>query len=118
MSDRIMISGVHGFGYHGVFEEEKRKGQDFTADVVMHISTRAAAVSDDLADSVDYGTAAELVHGVLVGDPVDLIETLAERIASQLLALDGVERVEVTVHKPSAPIAVPFGDVSVSISRP
>ena len=108
MSDRVTITGISGFGYHGVFEHERREGQEFNADVVLHVSTRAAAAGDDLAEAVDYGDAANRVHAVIVG----------ERIADVLLAMPGVARVEVTLHKPSAPIIVPFADVSVTIHRP
>ena len=118
MSDRITITGIRGFGFHGVFDHERREGQEFTADVELMVSTREAARTDDLAASVDYGDAANRVHAILVGEAVDLIETVAERIAAALLDINGVLAVIVTVHKPSAPIAVPFADVSVTISRP
>ena len=118
MSDIITITGIAGFGYHGVFEHERREGQEFLADVQLIVSTREAARTDDLSMSVDYGDAANRVHGVLVGEPADLIETVAERISEALLAMAGVQGVVVTVHKPSAPITVPFTDVSVTIARP
>ena len=118
MSDRITITGIRGFGFHGVFEHERRQGQEFIADVELEVSTREAARTDDLAMSVDYGDAANRVHAILVGEPADLIETVAERISASLLAMEGVEGVTVTVHKPSAPIIVPFADVSVTITRP
>ena len=118
MADRITISGVRATGHHGVFAHEKRDGQVFIADAVLHVDTRKAAASDDLAHAVDYGVAAQVIHAVLAGEPFDLIETVAERIAVDLLALPGVQAVDVTVHKPQAPIEVPFGDVSISITRP
>lgn len=118
MADRITITGVRAMGRHGVFAHERRDGQEFRADAVLHVDTRAAAAADDLARSVDYGVAAQRMHDVLAGEPFDLIETVAERIAAELLALPGVQAVEVTVHKPDAPIAVPFENVSVSIVRP
>ena len=118
MSDCITITGIRGFGFHGVFDHERREGQEFIADVALEVSTREAARTDDLAASVDYGDAANRVHAILVGEPVDLIETVAERISAALLAMDGVQGVVVTVHKPSAPIVVPFVDVSVCITRP
>ena len=118
MADRITITGVRATGHHGVFAHEKRDGQPFIADAVLHVDTRKAAASDDLAHAVDYGIAAERIHSVLAGEPFDLIETVAERIAADLLALPGVQAVDVTVHKPQAPIEVPFGDVSISITRP
>lgn len=118
MADRITITGVRAKGFHGVFEQERRNGQEFIADAVLNLSMRAASASDDLAATVDYGVAAQVMHAVLIGEAADLIETVAERIANSLLALDGVESVEVTVHKPSAPIPVPFDDVSVTVIRP
>jgi dihydroneopterin aldolase len=118
MSDIITITGIAGFGYHGVFDHERREGQEFLADVQLFVSTREAARTDDLAMSVDYGDAANRAHAVLVGEPADLIETVAERISDALLAMQGVQGVVVTVHKPSAPIIVPFTDVSVTITRP
>ena len=118
MADRITITGVRATGHHGVFAHERRDGQEFRADAVLHVDTRAAAAADDLSRSVDYGVAAQRMHDVLAGEPFDLIETVAERIAADLLALPGVQSVEVTVHKPGAPIPVPFDDVSVRIVRP
>ncbi|MBO3095717.1 2-amino-4-hydroxy-6-hydroxymethyldihydropteridine diphosphokinase [Cellulomonas dongxiuzhuiae] len=115
--DQIRLTGVTATGYHGVFEHERRDGQTFVADVVVHVDTRRAAAGDDLVHTVDYGQAAQLVAAVLSGEPVDLIETVAERIAATVLALPGVQAVDVAVHKPQAPIPVPFGDVVVSIRR-
>ena len=118
MSDVITITGIRSFGRHGVFEHERIDGQEFSVDIVARVDMRAAATSDDLADSVDYGAMAQLAHDVLAGEPVNLIETVAERIAVGLLAMPGVLGVEVTVHKPKAPIPVPFADVSVTVVRP
>jgi dihydroneopterin aldolase len=115
--DRIEIRGITGIGYHGVFPEERRDGQEFRVDVVLSTDMRRAAASDDLADTVDYGTIAQAVHAVITGEPVDLIETLAHRIADVCLEPAGVERVEVAVHKPQAPIPVPFDDVIVRVIR-
>ncbi len=115
--DSIRLRGVRGFGHHGVFEHERREGQEFSVDLVLRTDTRVAAASDDLADTVDYGVIARDVHGVLTGEPVNLIETLAGRIADVCLAHPRIAAVEVTVHKPSAPITVPFDDVTVCIVR-
>ena len=115
--DRIEILGITGVGYHGVFAQERRDGQEFRVDVTLSTDMRRAAASDDLADTVDYGTIAQAVHAVITGEPVDLIETLAQRIAEECLAAEGVRRVEVAVHKPQAPIPVPFGDVVVRVIR-
>ncbi|MFN8075005.1 MAG: dihydroneopterin aldolase [Kineosporiaceae bacterium] len=116
-TDTIALRGLRVRGFHGVFDHERRDGQDFVVDVVLHVDTRPAARSDDLADTVDYGGLAADVAAVVRGEPVDLIETLAERIALVCLRPAGVERVEVTVHKPQAPIAEEFHDVAVTIVR-
>ncbi|GIG23056.1 hypothetical protein Cch01nite_37800 [Cellulomonas chitinilytica] len=115
--DQIRLSGISATGYHGVFEHERRDGQTFVADVVVHLDTRRAAAGDDLAHTLHYGELAEQVAAVLAGDPVDLIETVAERIAATVLAHGIVQAVDVAVHKPQAPIQVPFGDVVVAIHR-
>ncbi|WP_341360191.1 2-amino-4-hydroxy-6-hydroxymethyldihydropteridine diphosphokinase [Georgenia sp. M64] len=114
--DRIRLLGLRAFGHHGVLAHERAQGQTFTADVVLHLDTRAAAATDDLADTVSYATVAEDVVAVLGGEPVDLLETLAERIAAVVLA-HGVSAVDVTVHKPGAPLSVPFDDVELVIRR-
>ncbi|MGY4643914.1 2-amino-4-hydroxy-6-hydroxymethyldihydropteridine diphosphokinase [Cellulomonas sp. URHB0016] len=115
--DQIRLSGIAATGYHGVFEHERRDGQTFVADVVVHLDTRRAAAGDDLAHTLHYGELAQQVADVLAGDPVDLIETVAERIAATVLAAGIVQAVDVAVHKPQAPIPVPFGDVVVAIHR-
>ncbi|QCB94622.1 2-amino-4-hydroxy-6-hydroxymethyldihydropteridine diphosphokinase [Cellulomonas shaoxiangyii] len=115
--DQIRLEGIRATGYHGVFAHERREGQTFVADVVVHLDTRRAAATDDLAHTLNYGTLAEHVAAVLAGDPADLIETVAERIAATVLVQPHVHAVDVAVHKPQAPITVPFGDVVVSIRR-
>lgn len=117
MADQIIVTGIRGIGHHGVFDHERRDGQEFSVDVCLDVSTSTAAGSDDLADTVDYGQVAIAVHALIVGEPVDLVETLAERVAAACLAFQGVEQVEVVVHKPSAPIPVPFDDVQLRIVR-
>jgi dihydroneopterin aldolase len=117
MSDRITITGITGHGFHGVLDFEKAEGQVFVVDIALDTDTRAAAVADDLALTIDYGMVAELVHARIVGEGYDLVETLAERIASDILGACTASAVEVTVHKPSAPITVPFVDVSIAIRR-
>lgn len=117
MTDRISITGIRAIGYHGVYAHERRDGQEFVADVVLELSLRPAAASDDVADTVHYGEVAERVAAVLSGEPADLIETVAERIADGVLGFPKVDAVTVTVHKPQAPIAVPFGDVAITIRR-
>jgi len=115
--DEITLHGLRAFGYHGVFPHERREGQIFVVDVTLRTDTRRAAASDDLADTVHYGDVAETVSRFVTGEPVDLIETLAGRIADALLAFDGVHEAQVTVHKPDAPITVPFDDVTLTIRR-
>lgn len=117
MSDRITLTGIRATGHHGVYEHERREGQVFIADVVLELSLADAARSDDVADTVHYGEFADQVAAVLSGDPADLLETVAQRIADRALAYARVDAVEVTIHKPQAPIAVPFDDVSVTIRR-
>ena len=117
MSDRITLTGVRATGYHGVYEHERREGQVFIADVVLELSLADAARSDDVADTVHYGELADQVAAVLAGDPADLLETVAQRVADRALGYARVDAVEVTIHKPQAPIAVPFDDVSVTIRR-
>jgi dihydroneopterin aldolase len=118
MSDEIRLTGLRVRGVHGVLPEERRDGQDFVVDVALSLDLRAAAASDDVADTVHYGELAERLAGVVGGDPVDLIETLAERLAAVCLADARVTRAEVTVHKPQAPIPLAFTDVSVTVVRP
>ncbi|MFK4805936.1 dihydroneopterin aldolase [Microbacterium sp. LWS13-1.2] len=115
--DEITLTGVRAFGYHGVFAEERREGQEFVIDATLYVSTAQAAESDDVADTVHYGEVAERIVEMVGGEPLNLIEGVAARIADDLLARDGVRMVAVTVHKPQAPITVPFADVSVTIRR-
>jgi dihydroneopterin aldolase len=117
MPDRITLTGLRATGFHGVFEHERRDGQEFIVDVVVEFDVRQAAVTDEVTHTVNYAEVAELVEAHITGEPVNLIETLAERIAMNMLGLALVEAVEVTVHKPTAPIPSTFADVSVSIRR-
>jgi dihydroneopterin aldolase len=115
--DEITLTGVRAFGYHGVFADERRDGQEFVIDATLYVSTAQAAESDDVADTVHYGEVAERIVELVGAEPLNLIEGVAARIADDLLARDGVRMVAVTVHKPQAPITVPFADVSVTIRR-
>ncbi len=117
MTDRIVLRGLHGFGHHGVYAEERARGQAFVVDVTLLLDTRAAAASDDVADTVHYGELAQRVVALITGGPVNLIESLAGRIADLCLEHDVVDGVEVTVHKPEAPVGVPFEDVAVTVVR-
>ena len=117
VTDSITLTGLRASAFHGVFEHEKRDGQVFVIDVTVWLDLAAAARGDELAKTIHYGELAEEVVGAVERDPVDLIETVAERIAAVVLAHEAAERVCVTVHKPSAPITVPFADVAVTIER-
>lgn len=115
--DRIELRGITATGFHGVFEHEKRDGQPFVVDVVLGLDLHAAGATDRLADTVDYGAVAGRVVARITGEPLDLIERLAELVAADLLEDTRVRWCEVTVHKPSAPIPHPFGDVAVVVHR-
>ncbi|OFR88061.1 dihydroneopterin aldolase [Micrococcus sp. HMSC067E09] len=110
--------GISAVGHHGVFEEEKREGQPFAVDVVMHVDVAEAAATDDLTKTVNYAEVGDLVAGFIMGEPFDLIETLADRIVGTILQTQPlVETVEVTVHKPQAPLPHEFHDVQVTVVR-
>lgn len=117
MSDAITIHGIRGFGHHGVLESERQTGQEFIIDVALEVNTAESAKFDDLALTVDYSDVAKRVHGFIVGEPYQLIETLADRVAVDLLLIPRVSAVTVTVHKPHAPIPVDFADVTVTVTR-
>jgi dihydroneopterin aldolase len=117
VSDRIGLHGLRATGHHGVYAEERASGQPFVVDVLLDVDTQAAAASDDVVDTVHYGELAQDVVAVIEGEPVNLIETLASRIADLCLKRPLVASVEVTVHKPEAPVGVSFSDVTVSIVR-
>lgn len=118
MSDKITITGIRARGKHGVFEEEKINGQDFVVDAELKVDMKEAAHNDDFAKTVNYDDVSSLIHNIIKGPSVNLIETLADRIGKAILKdFYRVEEVEVTVHKPNAPISVPFGDVSVTIKN-
>ena len=115
--DRLAVRGLALHGHHGVFDFERRDGQEFVIDLVLGVDSSRAAASDDLQDTVDYGTLVDQVRSAVENDPVDLIETLAQRIADVCLLDARVADVEVTVHKPHAPIQATFNDVALTINR-
>ena len=115
--DRIRLTGVRGRGFHGVFEHERREGQEFVVDVELAVDLGAAGASDDLADTVNYGEIGAAALARIEGEPHDLIERLAELVAQDALAHPGVDEVTVLVHKPQAPVGVPFEDVTVAVTR-
>lgn len=117
MTDRIAVTGIEVFAHHGVLESEQQQGQIFSIDVEMELDLAAASASDDLADTVDYGLLAEQVAATVGGERWNLIERVAERVAALVMADERVTATTVTVHKPQAPIEVPFRDVTVTIHR-
>jgi 7,8-dihydroneopterin aldolase/epimerase/oxygenase len=116
-TDRLAVYGIEAEGHHGVFDFEKRDGQIFKVDLVLGLDTGPAARSDDLQDTVNYGSLVGAVKKAVETDPVDLIETLAQRIADVCLTDGRVKWTEVTVHKPDAPIEATFSDVALTIFR-
>ena len=116
-TDELAILGVECFAHHGVFDFERREGQTFVIDLALGVDTSVAAASDDLRDTVDYGSLVGSVKAAVEKDPVDLIETLAQRIADVCLLDSRVEWARVTVHKPDAPIDATFSDVALTITR-
>jgi dihydroneopterin aldolase len=117
VTDQVAVRGLRVRGFHGVLPEERRDGQDFVIDAVLELDVSAAAAADDLALTVNYSDVAHRLTELVAGEPVDLIETLAERLAAGCLEQPLVHAVTVTVHKPSAPIGLPFDDVTVTIRR-
>jgi dihydroneopterin aldolase len=117
VADRIALRGLAVRGRHGVYDFERREGQDFVVDVEVELDLHAAAASDDVADTVHYGELAGALAEVIAGEPVQLIETLAQRLADVCLADARVAAATVTVHKPQAPIPLQFADVAVTIRR-
>jgi 7,8-dihydroneopterin aldolase/epimerase/oxygenase len=115
--DRIVLRGLRVRGHHGVFEHERREGQDFVVDLVVWLDLAAAEASDDLADTLHYGELAERIAAIVAGPPVNLIEVVAGRVADEVLTDVRVQAVEVTVHKPQAPIPQDFADVAVVVHR-
>jgi 7,8-dihydroneopterin aldolase/epimerase/oxygenase len=115
--DRITLTGITGYGYHGVFPAEKERGQPFVVDLTCELNLAGAGAADDLGQTVDYAKLAQAVVADVEGDPLDLIEALADRIAQTCLEYQAVQRVEVTVHKPHAPLPVHVADVAVTLTR-
>ncbi|BDX30036.1 7,8-dihydroneopterin aldolase [Mycobacterium antarcticum] len=117
VADRIELRGLAVRGNHGVFDHERRDGQDFVVDITVWIDLAPAAASDELADTVDYGALAQLAADVVAGPPRNLIETVAAEIADRVMADERLHAVEVVVHKPDAPIPLTFADVAVVARR-
>lgn len=120
MTDRITLTGLRVDGRHGVFDHEKQDGQPFVVDITLWLDLTAAAATDDLARTVDYGELAELAAGIVAGPARDLIETVSAEIADTVMerfAGYGLHAVEVTLHKPQASIPLEFADVAVTARR-
>ncbi|BFU41944.1 dihydroneopterin aldolase [Krasilnikovia sp. MM14-A1004] len=116
-TDRITLTGLRVRGFHGVFAHERRDGQDFVIDAELELDLAPAAASDDVADTVHYGELAGELAAVVAGEPVDLIETLADRLVTVCLRDPRVAAATITVHKPQAPIPHEFADVAVTLRR-
>ncbi|MBP2475208.1 dihydroneopterin aldolase [Crossiella equi] len=117
MTDRITLTGLRVRGHHGVFEHEKRDGQDFLVDITVWIDLDIAGETDDLADTLDYGDLAQRAAAIVGGEPLNLIEAVAARVADEVMTDRRVHATEVTIHKPSAPIPLTFADVAVTARR-
>ena len=118
MSDQIVLTGIHGFGYHGLFEQERKDGQDFFVDLILAVDLKAASQSDAITDTVNYAEITDLVVEEITSNPVNLIEKLAARIAERVLSQHvKVISVTVTVHKPQAPVAAQLKDIAVVVTR-
>lgn len=117
MADRIELRGLTLHGRHGVFDHERTNGQDFVVDITVWLDLIDAAASDELADTFDYAALAELAAGVVGGPARKLIEAVGGEIADKVMADARVHAVEVTVHKPAAPIPRQFADVAVVVRR-
>jgi 7,8-dihydroneopterin aldolase/epimerase/oxygenase len=117
MADRILLTGLRVHGRHGVYPSERAAGQDFVVDVELAVDLAPAAGSDRVEDTIHYGELADRLAAVVAGEPVNLIETLADRLVTVCLADQRVLSATVTVHKPQAPIAHEFADVAVTLTR-
>jgi dihydroneopterin aldolase len=115
--DRIELRGLRVFGYHGVLDSERQEGQEFVIDAVLWLDTAPAAATDNLSLTVNYAALADRLVIIAAGPPVRLIETLAQRLAAAAVAEPLAREVEITVHKPQAPVGHPFDEVAVTIRR-
>jgi len=118
VSDQIRVNGIKALGYHGVLPHEAIEGQEFSVDLLVTLDLRAASLSDDLTETINYADLAQIAHDNIVGERVQLIERLAGRIAEEISsAYSQITSVSVTVHKPHAPVDVNFEDISVPVTR-
>ena len=120
MAHKIKIKGLRVYAHHGVFDFERQNGQDFYIDVTLWVEGKST-LTDDLNHTVHYGDLATSLVEAAKNQPVDLLETLAQRLLDLTLNFGGgslsglVKKAKVTVHKPNAPIPYDFEDVSVTI---
>ena len=118
MNDHITLTGIQAKGFHGVYPDERRDGQDFIVDAILQINLDPAAHTDELSLTVNYAEIAQLIEAEIKGEPVDLIETLALRIIEKILGqYELIDSVAVTVHKPFANVGVTIKDISVTLER-
>jgi dihydroneopterin aldolase len=117
MMDEIRIEGIRGFGYHGLFEVEKEKGQEFIVDLILHGDLSIAGASDEITETFDYGAVALRVKELIESGSFNLIERLATVIAESLKEEFRLPSITVRVHKPHAPVDLEFDDISVTIRR-
>lgn len=116
--DRIYLREISAFAFHGVYENERREGQKFSVDLIAEVDLYPAGISDELKDSVDYALIAKFAHEELAGEPCNLIEAVAERIAARILReFEPVQKITVTLHKPDAQVGIALGDIAVEIVR-
>lgn len=116
--DRIHLTGISAFAFHGVYENERREGQKFSVDLIAEMDLYPAGVSDDLKDSVDYALITKIAHEELAGEPCNLIEAVAERIASRLLReFEPIQSITVKLHKPDADVGTTLTDIAIEIVR-
>ena len=118
MADQIIVEDLQIYAHHGVYRQENEKGQNFFISAVLDTDTRAAGMADDLGLSTNYGVVCRFLHTFLTEHTYKLIETAAEKASEALLLqFPYVRQVTMEVKKPEAPITVPFGSVSVKITR-
>ena len=118
MKDKMILTGIEVFGYHGCSDEEQKLGQKFYVDVELDLDLSKAGLSDDFADTVDYVKILQCVEEIVGGTPRRLIESVAENLAQKILTdFAQVDGVKITLHKPNAPLKFTYADAAVEIYR-
>ncbi len=115
--DKVLITGIKTFGYHGVFEDEKKNGQTFIIDLEYSYDTNKATQTDDLIHAIDYGSVAIRTKAIVETGSFNLIEKLADHLAETLLKEFTFNSIKISIHKPNAPINLEFSDVVVVAER-